>query len=61
MDGNINVASRQRLVDAFNSDERDFGMLMNTKTGECLLRGTAKVPSLNLLDIGCQLAPDYCI
>ena len=58
MDRKTNVASRQRLVDAFNLDESYFGMLMTTKTGECLLRGTVKVPYLNLLDRGCQPAPD---
>ena len=33
MDGNTNVASRQRLVDKFNNDESYFCMLMTTKTG----------------------------
>ena len=44
MDGKTNVSLRQRLVDAFNSDDSYFGMLMTTKTGECLLRGTKKCP-----------------
>lgn len=33
LDGNTNVASRQRLVDAFNTDDSYFGMLMTTRTG----------------------------
>lgn len=33
LDGNTNVASRQRLVDNFNSDESYFGMLCTTRTG----------------------------
>ena len=33
LDGNTNVASRQRLVDKFNSDESYFGMLCTTRTG----------------------------
>jgi DNA excision repair protein ERCC-6 len=33
MDGNTNVAARQKLVDRFNSDETLFGMLLTTKTG----------------------------
>ena len=33
MDGNTNVAARQRLVDKFNNDENYFCMLMTTKTG----------------------------
>lgn len=33
LDGNTNVASRQRLVDQFNSDESYFGMLCTTRTG----------------------------
>ena len=33
MDGKTNVASRQHLVDSFNSDESIFGMLLTTKTG----------------------------
>ncbi|KAK1742140.1 RAD54-like protein [Skeletonema marinoi] len=33
MDGNTNVAARQRLVDNFNNDENYFCMLMTTKTG----------------------------
>ena len=33
LDGNTNVASRQRLVDTFNTDESYFGMLMTTRTG----------------------------
>lgn len=33
LDGNTNVASRQRLVDTFNSDESIFGMLCTTRTG----------------------------
>ena len=34
MDGNNNVDSRQRLVDAFNSDESYFRMLLMTKSCE---------------------------
>ena len=33
LDGNTNVASRQRLVDAFNTDDSYFGMLCTTRTG----------------------------
>jgi len=33
LDGNTNVASRQRLVDAFNTDESYFAMLCTTRTG----------------------------
>ena len=33
LDGNTNVASRQRLVDTFNSDTSYFGMLCTTRTG----------------------------
>eukprot|EP00536_Pseudo-nitzschia_multiseries_P012048 jgi/Psemu1/298000/fgenesh1_pm.440_\ len=33
LDGNTNVASRQRLVDTFNADESYFGMLCTTRTG----------------------------
>lgn len=33
LDGNTNVAARQRLVDAFNTDESYFGMLLTTRTG----------------------------
>jgi len=33
LDGNTNVAARQRLVDNFNQDESYFGLLMTTRTG----------------------------
>jgi DNA excision repair protein ERCC-6 len=33
MDGNTNVASRQKMVDTFNNDDSYFAMLMTTKTG----------------------------
>lgn len=33
LDGNTNVASRQRLVDTFNSDPSYFGMLCTSRTG----------------------------
>lgn len=33
LDGNTNVAARQRLVDRFNSDDSYYGMLMTTRTG----------------------------
>ena len=33
LDGNTNVAARQRLVDKFNSDTSYFGMLCTTRTG----------------------------
>jgi DNA excision repair protein ERCC-6 len=33
LDGKTNVASRQRLVDTFNSDTSYFGMLCTTRTG----------------------------
>jgi DNA excision repair protein ERCC-6 len=33
LDGNTNVASRQRLVDTFNSDQTYFGLLCTTRTG----------------------------
>lgn len=33
LDGNTNVAARQRLVDKFNSDESYFAMLCTTRTG----------------------------
>lgn len=33
LDGNTNIASRQRLVDSFNNDESYFGMLCTTRTG----------------------------
>jgi DNA excision repair protein ERCC-6 len=33
LDGNTNVASRQNLVDTFNSDDSYFGMLCTTRTG----------------------------
>ena len=33
LDGNTNVASRQRLVDTFNSDDSYFCMLCTTRTG----------------------------
>lgn len=33
LDGNTNVASRQRLVDNFNDDESYFAMLCTTRTG----------------------------
>jgi len=33
LDGNTNVAARQRLVDTFNADDSYFGMLMTTRTG----------------------------
>jgi len=33
LDGNTNVASRQRLVDTFNSDDTVFAMLCTTRTG----------------------------
>lgn len=33
LDGNTNVAARQRLVDTFNSDESYFGLLCTTRTG----------------------------
>lgn len=33
LDGNTNVAARQRLVDTFNNDDTYFGMLLTTKTG----------------------------
>ena len=34
LDGNTNVAARQRLVDTFNSDESYFAMLCTTRTGK---------------------------
>lgn len=33
LDGNTNVAARQKMVDTFNSDESYFGMLCTTRTG----------------------------
>lgn len=33
LDGNTNVASRQKLVDKFNNDDSYFIMLMTTRTG----------------------------
>ena len=33
LDGNTNVASRQKLVDSFNNDLSYFGMLLTSKTG----------------------------
>lgn len=33
LDGNTNVAARQRLVDNFNQDESYFGLLCTTRTG----------------------------
>jgi DNA excision repair protein ERCC-6 len=33
LDGNTNIASRQRLVDAFNTDDSYFAMLCTTRTG----------------------------
>jgi DNA excision repair protein ERCC-6 len=33
LDGDTNVAARQRLVDTFNNDDSFFGMLMTTRTG----------------------------
>jgi DNA excision repair protein ERCC-6 len=33
LDGNTNVAARQKLVDTFNSDDSYFAMLLTTKTG----------------------------
>ena len=33
LDGNTNIASRQHLVDSFNSDTSYFGMLCTTRTG----------------------------
>lgn len=33
LDGNTNVAARQRLVDTFNSDDSYMGLLCTTKTG----------------------------
>jgi len=33
LDGNTNVAARQRLVDNFNADDSYYGMLMTTRTG----------------------------
>jgi superfamily II DNA or RNA helicase len=33
LDGNTNIASRQKLVDRFNQDESYFVMLMTTRTG----------------------------
>lgn len=33
LDGNTNVAARQKLVDTFNNDNTYFGMLLTTKTG----------------------------
>lgn len=33
LDGNTNIAARQRLVDKFNNDESYFCMLMTTRTG----------------------------
>jgi DNA excision repair protein ERCC-6 len=46
LDGNTNIASRQRLVDTFNSDNSYFGMLCTTRTGGVglnLIGGTYKV------------------
>jgi SNF2 family DNA or RNA helicase len=34
LDGNTNVASRQRLVDNFNADKSYYGMLCTTRTGK---------------------------
>lgn len=33
IDGNTNVAARQRLVDTFNQDDSYFGLLCTTRTG----------------------------
>ena len=33
LDGNTNVASRQRLIDKFNNDPECFCILMTTRTG----------------------------
>ena len=33
LDGDTNIASRQRLVDTFNNDDSYFGMLCTTRTG----------------------------
>lgn len=33
LDGNTNIASRQRLVDNFNADDSCFAMLCTTRTG----------------------------
>ena len=43
LDGNTNVAARQRLVDKFNSDTSYFGMLCTTRTGgvSCLFAWVA--------------------
>jgi DNA excision repair protein ERCC-6 len=34
LDGNTNIASRQKLVDEFNNDDSYFGMLCTTRTGK---------------------------
>jgi hypothetical protein len=33
LDGDTNIASRQRLVDSFNGDDSNFAMLCTTRTG----------------------------
>jgi DNA excision repair protein ERCC-6 len=46
LDGNTNIASRQRLVDTFNTDNSYFGMLCTTRTGGVglnLIGGTHKM------------------
>ena len=37
LDGNTNIAARQKLVDKFNTDESYFCMLMTTRTGNVLM------------------------
>jgi SNF2 family DNA or RNA helicase len=48
LDGNTNVASRQRLVDNFNADKSYYGMLCTTRTGKQQLH---RFSSLDLLAI----------
>ena len=50
MDGNTNVASRQKMVDKFNTDDSYFGMLMTTKTGGVgLVSSLTQIPSCAFL------------
>jgi DNA excision repair protein ERCC-6 len=57
LDGNTNIAARQRLVDSFNSDDSYFGMLCTTRTGGVGLNLTG---ANRIILYGKSVIPDLC-
>lgn len=63
LDGNTNVASRQRLVDTFNSDESYFGMLCTTRTGGVGLNlvGADRIILYEYVSLSCLFFRGSCL